>query len=269
MGGRNDNSPACQRKLRPLSIIQENSDEESGPGDVTSVQNCKISEGSENVQASQTTKSVAQGQTNAVRKTRKVAIVPQQHPFNFLLQSESSEAHQRSSEIPDAIYKTNADDSGSDSATEGDLTRLKDTATKLNLKTRRPSYLTWRAKYVDRPRDPPEVKVLTGDGRLTAERKERMDNAIQWIQRELVDMKRQDQSLARQLLGIRHELSRLRLRVSCEEHQDLLDDAQEEMEELRELSRFADFPLDTLGANHLRQMGVTKMNLWSRRFSTC
>lgn len=84
-----------------------------------------------------------------------------------------------------------------------------------------------------------------------------------------MDLRRQDQSLARQLLGIRHELSSLKLAASCEEHQDLLDDAQDQMEELKELSRFADFPPDKRGDSPLRQIGVTKMNLSSRRFSTC
>ncbi|XP_076456608.1 uncharacterized protein LOC143290927 [Babylonia areolata] len=166
--------------------------------------------------------------------------------------------------------------------TEEDLSRLKDTATKLNLKTRRPSYLTWRAEYLDKPREAAaaaEVKVKvaecwSGDGRLTAERKERIDSDLRWIKGQLIDLRRQDQSLARQLLGIRHELSNLRLAASCEEHRDLLDDAQDHVEELRELSRFVDFPPELLAASSsssspLRHIGVTKMNLSSRRFSTC
>ena len=75
----------------------------------------------------------------------------------------------------------------SDAGTEGDLSRLKDTATKLNLKTRRPSYLTWRAEYVDKPREPPQVKVVSkGDGRLTRERKTRIDHDLEWIKGQLV-----------------------------------------------------------------------------------
>ena len=77
---------------------------------------------------------------------------------------------------------------------EGDLNRLKATATKLNLKTRRQSYLTWRAKYVDQTNDlDPEVKAeVKGQGKdegkekLTKERKERMDEALDWIKKQLV-----------------------------------------------------------------------------------
>ncbi|KAL8558774.1 hypothetical protein ACOMHN_043717 [Nucella lapillus] len=84
-----------------------------------------------------------------------------------------------------------------------------------------------------------------------------------------IDLRRQDQSLARQLLGIRHELSNLRLAASCEEHRDLLDDAEDHVQELRELSRFVDFPPELLTSSSLKHIGVTKMNLSSRRFSAC
>ncbi|KAK7091436.1 hypothetical protein V1264_009117 [Littorina saxatilis] len=182
--------------------------------------------------------------------------------------SPSSLRHHNLSEMRHVVVESRGSDA--ESGTEEDLTRLKTTADKLNLKTRRQSYLTWRAQYLDKPRDLPTVKVVTGgDVPLTRERIERVDSDLKWIRNELTDLKRQDQTLARQLMGIRHKLSQLRLASSCEAHQDLLDEATDQMEELRELSRFADFPPEMLGYSPFRQVGVTKMNLNSRRFSTC
>lgn len=82
-------------------------------------------------------------------------------------------------------------------------------------------------------------------------------------------MRTQDQMLARQLLTIRHDIHQLKLARSCEEHRDMLDDVQSELEELEELSDVLDLPLHGLNDNPLKHLGVTKMNLNARRFSTC
>lgn len=79
---------------------------------------------------------------------------------------------------------------GSDS----DLSRLKVTAMKLKLGTRRASYVEWREKYLDRPKRRPSKPDLTtdidengnGSDKLTTERKDRINNALEWLRTELV-----------------------------------------------------------------------------------
>jgi hypothetical protein len=83
-------------------------------------------------------------------------------------------------------------------------------------------------------------------------------------------MQAADQHLARQLLCLRHELHQLRLRKSCQLHRDLLDDVHYELEEQEEFSHVLDLPkVATLNDTPLKQLGVTRMNLSARRFSTC
>jgi hypothetical protein len=82
-------------------------------------------------------------------------------------------------------------------------------------------------------------------------------------------MRFQDQDLARQLLSIRHDIHELKLKRSCDEHRDMLDDVQMDFEEVRELSEICDLPMDTLSDNPLRHLGVTRRNISARRFSMC
>lgn len=82
-------------------------------------------------------------------------------------------------------------------------------------------------------------------------------------------MRCMDQHLARQLLALRHDINQLRLRRSCKEHRDLLDDVQSDLEEQEELSDILDLPNTSVYNTRLKQLGVTRMNLSARRFSTC
>lgn len=82
-------------------------------------------------------------------------------------------------------------------------------------------------------------------------------------------MRTQDQTLARQLLTIRSDIHQLKLARSCEQHQDMLDDVQSEMEELEEFADVLDLPTHCLNDSPLKHLGVTRMNLSARRFSTC
>ncbi|XP_041361152.1 protein FAM167A-like [Gigantopelta aegis] len=155
---------------------------------------------------------------------------------------------------------------------DSDLSQVKATTARLNLKTRRASVVAWKAQYVDKP-SLAFISVEateTTDDRLTPERKQRINQALDWIKNELIELRRQDQSLARQLLGIRRDISQLKLSRSCEKHQDMLDEAQWEMEEFQELNRFLDTPCyGCLSPDPLKHIGVTKMNISTRRFSTC
>ncbi|XP_019641661.1 PREDICTED: protein FAM167A-like [Branchiostoma belcheri] len=154
-----------------------------------------------------------------------------------------------------------------------DLAQLKAMTTKLNLMTRRPSYVEWR-KQLERPR--PRLGRLPegpGESRGDEERREDIDRALNWLRRELIDMRSQDQALARQLMSLRKEIHRLKLQKSCNEHQEMLEEVHEMLEDQDELSELScDMPLNGYHRNlgtPLRQFGVTKMNIHSRRFSLC
>lgn len=85
-------------------------------------------------------------------------------------------------------------------------------------------------------------------------------------------MRTQDQQLARQLMRLRSDISKLKIEQTCHLHRRMLNDATLELEERDELSDLlCDFPV-TLGLGlsaPLRLIGVTKMNINSRRFSLC
>jgi len=85
-------------------------------------------------------------------------------------------------------------------------------------------------------------------------------------------MRVQDQDLARQLLALRKDIQSLRLKWSCEDHQELLEDMTCDLEERQILHSICDLPLDPLDFRHtnpLKHLGVTPMNISARRFSTC
>ncbi|XP_059174150.1 serine/arginine repetitive matrix protein 1-like [Physella acuta] len=153
-----------------------------------------------------------------------------------------------------------------------DLKRLQETTDKLHLSPRRPSIMLWRQKYIESP-DSPRVRTnLNGDAPdelLTKDRKKRIDEALEWLRNELQEMRSQDQMLARQLLTIRQDIHQLKLKRCTEEHQDLLDDFQSELEDLHEFSYVLDLPKPLYGNNPLKHIGVTRLNLSARRFSAC
>ncbi|XP_076456545.1 protein FAM167B-like isoform X2 [Babylonia areolata] len=155
-----------------------------------------------------------------------------------------------------------------------DLSTVKATALRLHLRTRTSSFLEWQAKWLDRPCPPPELLPVPAEvdgcvGRLTNERRDRINEALAWLRTEL-EMQCVDQHLARQLLSLRHDIHQLRLSRSCQQHQDLLDDVQSEMEEQEELPDVLDLPsAASLSDTPLRHLGVTRMNIYARRFSTC
>lgn len=70
-----------------------------------------------------------------------------------------------------------------------DLAQLKKTATRLNLSTRRESYIAWRAEHIDKQHNVPKpVLKVDHDERLTAERKKKIDDALEWLRNELVSI---------------------------------------------------------------------------------
>ena len=82
-----------------------------------------------------------------------------------------------------------------------------------------------------------------------------------------MDMRVQDQVIARQLVALRKEIHRVKLEKLTAEHQDMIEDACEmESERRDELAEIDDAPPD-LFSPILKQFGVTHLNISTRRFS--
>ncbi|XP_071397440.1 protein FAM167A [Centroberyx affinis] len=181
-------------------------------------------------------------------------------------------------------------------ATDDHLMTLKALTEKLRLETRRPSYLEWKARLEaesfgdsgigkDQVQVEPEGKqvppketvvnagviqcklpsgVLKGFGNI--------DEALNWLRKELTEMRLQDQQLARQLMRLRNDINKLKIEQTCHLHRRMLNDATFGLEERDELSDLlCECPVTPgLGLSApLRLIGVTKMNINSRRFSLC
>ncbi|KAI5768144.1 unnamed protein product [Gulo gulo] len=143
---------------------------------------------------------------------------------------------------------------------EESLDSVKALTAKLRLQTRRPSYLEWTARVQSqawrRAQTRPE---LGGPGALCGF--DSMDSALEWLRRELREMRAQDQQLAGQLLRLRAQLHRLKVDQACHLHRELLDEAELELE----LEPGAGLAL----APPLRHLGLTRMNISARRFTLC
>ncbi|XP_077147823.1 protein FAM167A [Ranitomeya variabilis] len=189
----------------------------------------------------------------------------------------------------------------SDPPTDDHLRNLKALTEKLRLETRRPSYLEWRARLEDEPwksPNPPMEKEVeeqkqTGveiSSTLEMEQVQKtmsvpkesnmgkihgfdsIDEALVWLRKELTEMRLQDQQLARQLMRLRSDINKLKIEQTCHLHRRMLNDATYELEERDELSDLlCDFPMmSSFGlSTPLKLIGVTKMNINSRRFSLC
>ncbi|NXO22998.1 F167A protein, partial [Cisticola juncidis] len=157
---------------------------------------------------------------------------------------------------------------------EETLESLKALTAKLKLQTRRPSYLEWEARGRGQrwgARSPPG----TGGGQQRAGSfcgVATLEAALEWLRTELRDMQALDQLLAQQLLRLRARLHRLKVEQACHRHKEMLDDAtfglegcEEDSDLLCTIPARAAFLLST----PLKHIGVTRMNINSRRFSLC
>ncbi|NXU77476.1 F167A protein, partial [Oreotrochilus melanogaster] len=207
-------------------------------------------------------------------------------------------------QIEEALDNTDAG-SGGAAPPDDHLRSLKALTEKLRLETRRPSYLEWKAKLEEQAWKSPQPageeekgvteakkspgetvplrkvqvhlngspvqdKVTLTSGRIGGF--ESIDEALTWLRKELAEMRLQDQHLARQLMRLRSDINKLKIEQTCHLHQRMLNDATYELEERDELSDlFCDFPLVNSFSlsTPLKLIGVTKMNINSRRFSLC
>ncbi|XP_041951662.1 protein FAM167A isoform X1 [Alosa sapidissima] len=195
------------------------------------------------------------------------------------------------------------------SSSDDHLRTLKALTQKLRLETRRASYQEWRdqveaqsanrgltgvtdagAKTRPGQSGSSRSRVSTEDGQggsgalgeddtgdtIPASRNLKgfgnIDEALDWLRKELKDMRLQDQQLARQLMRLRGDINKLKIEQTCHLHRRMLNDATYGLEERDELSDLlCDGPV-TPGfglSAPLRLIGVTKMNINSRRFSLC
>ncbi|XP_025941824.1 protein FAM167B [Apteryx rowi] len=168
---------------------------------------------------------------------------------------------------------------------EESLDSVKALAAKLKLQTRRPSYLEWKARVQGQPW---QSRVSEGAGGVRgAERAPTrpeelpagglcgfasMEEALEWLRTELREMQAADQLLARQLMRLRGRLHRLKVEQACHRHKEMLDDAtfglegcEEDSDLLCNVPPKAAFLLSM----PLKHIGVTRMNINSRRFSLC
>ncbi|XP_039585112.1 protein FAM167B [Passer montanus] len=153
------------------------------------------------------------------------------------------------------------------------LESVKALAAKLKLQTRRPSYLEWEARVRGQrwgaprsPGRPPQQQDGGVCGFATVEA------ALEWLRTELREMQALDQRLAQQLMRLRARLHRLKVEQACHQHKEMLDDAtfglegcEEDSDLLCTIPPKAAFLLST----PLKHIGVTRMNINSRRFSLC
>ncbi|KAL4623933.1 protein FAM167A-like [Arapaima gigas] len=98
------------------------------------------------------------------------------------------------------------------------------------------------------------------------------EEALNWVKKELTEMRLQDQHLARQLMRLHADINKLKVEQACDLHRKMLNDATFELEERDEMSDLlCDFPVGPgLGLSApLKLIGVTKMNINTRRFSLC
>ncbi|XP_029966588.1 protein FAM167A-like [Salarias fasciatus] len=185
---------------------------------------------------------------------------------------------------------------GVDFPTDDHLMTLKALTEKLRLETRRPSYLEWKARLeaerFSKAGSGQEPGQVAPDGKQAAAKESEVnsdvnrcslpsgaskkfssiDEALVWLRRELTDMRLQDQQLARQLMRLRSDINKLKIEQTCHLHRRMLNDATFGLEERDELSDLlCECPVTPgLGLSApLRLIGVTKMNINSRRFSLC
>ncbi|NXP28056.1 F167A protein, partial [Scytalopus superciliaris] len=165
---------------------------------------------------------------------------------------------------------------------EENLDSVKALTAKLKLQTRRPSYLEWEARVRGQrwgTRTPGGARRAEQDPGHPEDRQgggicgfATMEAALEWLRMELRDMQALDQSLAQQLMRLRARLHRLKVEQACHQHKEMLDDAtfglegcEEDSDLLCNIPPKAAFLLST----PLKHIGVTRMNINSRRFSLC
>ncbi|KAI5102487.1 protein FAM167A, partial [Silurus meridionalis] len=203
--------------------------------------------------------------------------------------------------VPQTLRVTlkNPDENSSGSVIQDDhLSSLKALTEKLHLETKRPSHMQWRfqlesqrPKALDTSVAVKEAQIRSWSSlkwtklsvdfpinKLQRHPSERLKGfgsvteALEWLRKELKEMRVQDQHLALQLIHLHGDLNKVKIEQACKQHRKMLNDATFELEERYEmLDLLCDVPVTSgfgLSAP-LKLIGITKMNISSRRFSLC
>uniref|UniRef100_A0A4W3JEB5 Family with sequence similarity 167 member B n=1 Tax=Callorhinchus milii TaxID=7868 RepID=A0A4W3JEB5_CALMI len=170
---------------------------------------------------------------------------------------------------------------------DDDLSKVKALTAKLKLETRRPSYAEWQEKLAREPwkmgAEGEEALAVPPPAELTATTDTKQSialtticgfagigDALDWLREELRQMQSLDHQLARRLICLRREIHRLKVEQACHQHKEMLDDVTYDLEVCEEESDLlCDIPLKAAFhlSTPLKHIGVTKMNINSRRFS--
>uniref|UniRef100_A0A8C2SMN9 Family with sequence similarity 167 member B n=1 Tax=Coturnix japonica TaxID=93934 RepID=A0A8C2SMN9_COTJA len=170
-----------------------------------------------------------------------------------------------------ALGQVNFSELGAEEPAAGEesLAGVKALTAKLKLQTRRPSYLEWEARVRGQPWGSPTPRGAKGtSGQPGAERDGSvcgfpgMEEALQWLRMELQELQAADQRLAQQLMRLRAQLNRLKVEQVCHRHKEMLDDDSDLLCTIPPKAAF-------LLSMPLKHIGVTRMNINSRRFSLC
>ncbi|XP_061305732.1 protein FAM167B [Pezoporus flaviventris] len=165
---------------------------------------------------------------------------------------------------------------------EESLDSVKALAAKLKLQTRRPSYLEWEARVRGQPWHAQTPGGTRGAQKSMGHHEDQhdggicgfatMEAALEWLRMELQEMQAMDQHLAQQLMHLRAQLHQLKVEQACHQHKEMLDDAtfglegcEEDSDLLCNIPPKAAFLLSM----PLKHIGITRMNISSRRFSLC
>lgn len=112
-----------------------------------------------------------------------------------------------------------------------------------------------------------KLEISNNNGSCPINKNTDFGQKLDLLQSELVQLRHHDEKLARQFLQIYRDIQILKVQRACLDHQDLLDDAIEEVEERDRLLDLCDTPPLKHSGSKLRHCGLTKMNICSRRFS--
>jgi len=173
-------------------------------------------------------------------------------------------------DIPD-VQQLSVDAARSDVEDEGSghLQELKHLTLRLNLDARRPSVFAWRRQLGDlfaRRSCSRDGSLDEAPSRPMDARWSRIGEALQKLRNELLSMQQLDQELARTLIALRRDIHNVKLQMSYARHQEDLEEAIEIEEQRDDLGELCDDLPDQFSPA-LRNCGVTRMNIHSRRFS--
>lgn len=81
------------------------------------------------------------------------------------------------------------------------------------------------------------------------------------------DIRQEDQIIAKKFLHIYAEIKKSKVRQSCMIHQDMLDEVFIREHDNVKVPHMCDAPVNKRSSQALKQCGVTRMNIKSKRFS--